>query len=62
MTPLADGGVQAEWHHADQDFEIVMPAAEGATYYYFNRQTGEEIEADLTADWESVRGLIKRLG
>lgn len=62
MTPLADGGIQAEWHLAEQDVEIVMPAADEATYYYFNRQTGEEREADLTSNWEQVQNLVKRLG
>ena len=62
MTPLADGGVQAEWHRPEQDLEIVVPAIEDPTYYYFNGRTSEEEEGGLDPNWAHVQDLINRLG
>jgi hypothetical protein len=61
ITPLADGGVQAEWHRREQDLEIVVPAEEGATYYYFNNTTRKEEEADLNGNYAHIQDLIGRL-
>lgn len=61
ITPLADGGVQAEWHHGGQDLEIVVPALDDATYYYFNRETNEEEEAALNPNYARAQDLIGRL-
>jgi hypothetical protein len=62
ITPLADGGVQAEWHQPEQDLEIVVPAIEDPTYYYFNGRTSEEEEGGLDPNWAHVQDLINRLG
>jgi hypothetical protein len=62
ITPLADGGVQAEWHQQEQDLEVVVPALENPTYYYFHGRTSEEEEAGLNANWARVQNLINRLG
>jgi hypothetical protein len=62
MTPLADGGVQAEWHRPEQDLEIVVPANEDPTYYYFDGRTSEEEEGGLDPHWAHVQELINRLG
>jgi hypothetical protein len=61
ITPLADGGVQAEWHHLGKDLEIVVPADDDPTYYYFNRATNEEEEGDLDANYAHVQDLIERV-
>jgi hypothetical protein len=58
ITPLADGGVQAEWHSSGQDFEIVVPADEEPTYYYFNLTSGVEEEADIGLNYAHVQDLI----
>ena len=60
-TPLADGGIQAEWHHRGKDLEIVVPANENPTYYYFDSATGEEQEGDLNSDYAKLRDLIDRV-
>lgn len=58
ITPLADGGVQAEWHRQGANLEIVVPADEEATYYYFDRGTDTEEEAALGSNYTRVRSLI----
>jgi hypothetical protein len=61
ITPLADGGVQAEWHHGGQDLEIVVPADQEPTYFYFNRATNAEEEAAIDANYARVRALVGQL-
>ena len=62
ITPLADGGVQAEWHRLGEDLEIVVPATDDPTYYYFNHSTGKEEEGDLDPNYAHVQDLIGRVG
>lgn len=47
ITPLSNGGVQAEWHRNNQDLEIVVPAGEPERYYYYNATTRAEEEEEL---------------
>lgn len=47
ITPLADGGLQAEWHRGGKDMEIVVPFGEPARYYYFDAETDLEEEEEL---------------
>jgi hypothetical protein len=61
ITPLEDGGVQAEWHNHGLDLEITVPADEDATYYYFNRLTEEEEESNVSDRDDRVQALIRRL-
>lgn len=59
ITPLVDGGVQAEWHRNEQDLEIVVPSDDVARYYYYNAATGKEQEEELTPPrFSLVRTLI----
>jgi len=58
ITPLSDGGLQAEWHQNNQDLEIVVPADEPERYYYYNATTGEEEEEELAPQQAHVRDLI----
>jgi hypothetical protein len=62
ITPLADGGLQGEWHCHEQDLDIVVPAEGEPTYYYFNQASGEEEEGELGSNSAVVRRLIARLG
>lgn len=57
ITPLSDGGLQAEWHRNNIDFEIVISADEPARYYYFNAETNEEEENEL--DKQNLTSLHK---
>ncbi len=61
ITPLTDGGVQAEWHHNTVDLEIVVSADDNPTFYYFNRRTNEEQEGDLEPNYAHVQDLIGRV-
>lgn len=59
MTPLADGGMQAEWHEKASDLEIVVPSNELPRYYFFDHVTSDEEEDTLNAS--RVRELIRKL-
>lgn len=48
ITPLADGGLQAEWHRGNKDIEVVVPYNEPARYYYFDAATDQEEEEELS--------------
>ena len=61
ITPLADGGVQAEWHSGGRDLEIVVPADEEPSYYYFDQASGLEEEAAIEPRYAHVQDLIRRL-
>ena len=60
VTPLSDGGVQAEWHRQNKDLEIVVPADHPARYYYYNAATEEEEEEDLDSNHARVQDLIRQ--
>jgi len=61
ITPLADGGAQAEWHSGRQDLEIVVRADEAPAYYYFNDASEVEEEGDIEPKYAHVQDLIGRL-
>lgn len=61
ITPLADGGVQAEWHHGAADLEIVIAADEEPTYYYFNHASGKEEEESIRKTYPRAQSLIEQL-
>jgi hypothetical protein len=61
ITPLADGGVQAEWHNQGVDLEIVVSAEDNPTFYYFNRVSREEEEGELEPNYAHVQDLIGRV-
>lgn len=61
VTPLADGGLQAEWHHGNKDIEIVVPYNEPSRYYYFDATTEDEEEDELEGHFEAVREHINSL-
>jgi len=58
ITPLADGGVQAEWHTDGRDLEIVVSRDEPPTYYFFDRASGDEEDAVFEPGEARVRALI----
>lgn len=61
ITPLADGGLQAEWHHGDKDIEIVVPFGEPARYYYFDATADVEEEDKLEENFKILRDHINKL-
>lgn len=46
LVPLADGGVQAEWHRAGADLEIAFWASGEITALFEDRKLGVELEAE----------------
>jgi len=62
IIPLADGGVQAEWHYKEQALELAFPAGDvPATYFYSNDITGLEEEDLFKGNFGHVRSLIESL-
>lgn len=61
ITPLADGGLQAEWHRGDKDIEIVVPFGEPARYYYFDATADAEEEEELEENFQILRDHINSL-
>ncbi len=47
VVPLADGGLQLEWHRKQQDLEIVFPVDESAKFYYTNKARRSEDEGSI---------------
>jgi hypothetical protein len=58
ITPLADGGVQAEWHCNGRDLELVVAADEQRAYYYSDPGSGVEEEAEINANYPHIQALI----
>src|SRR2546428_9350746 len=46
IVPLADGGLQLEWHENGVDLEVAFPATDNPELYALDLTTGEEITAD----------------
>ena len=61
ITPLADGGLQAEWCRGDKDIEIVVPYNEPARYCYFDSATEGEEDEELEGNFDVVREHINSL-
>lgn len=60
ITPLADGGAQAEWHTGREDLEIVVRADEAPAYYFFDQDSGVEEEGDVEPKYAHVQDMIRR--
>ncbi len=58
VTPLTDGGVQAEWHCRGRDLELVVTAGEQPTYYYGDPSAGVEEEAEINPNYAHVQALM----
>jgi hypothetical protein len=58
VVPLADGGLQLEWHRKQQDLEIVFPVDDTPQFIYQNRATGEEREG-FANDVSSLVQLLR---
>jgi hypothetical protein len=61
LTPLTDGGMQAEWHRGGKDLEIVVTAEGEPSYYFFDYSTGTEEEAIIATHTVRVAELIDSL-
>jgi len=62
VVPLADGGVQIEWHRGGLDVEIAFSPGDAPEMYIADHETGASWDLDpSTADFEEVRPLLARL-
>lgn len=61
ITPLVDGGVQAEWHVQEKDFEIVVSADDPPRFFLYDAGTGDEEAGLLDEDYPRVRKIIESL-
>lgn len=61
IVPLADGGLQMEWHTGNHDLEVVIPADEVATYYHSSSHSPAD-EGELLAPYKRVASLVSNLG
>ena len=60
VVPLADGGLQLEWHRRQQDLEIVFSADEPAQFFYRNRATDQQDEG-LARETNKLASLLLNL-
>ncbi len=60
ITPLSDSGLQAEWHKADGDLEIVVSADEPERYYYYDALTEKEEGGETKKQTLRLKDLIRR--
>lgn len=58
VVPLADGGIQLEWHRKQQDLEIIFPVGAPPEFCYFNRGTDLEVEG-LVNETEKLVSFLK---
>ncbi len=61
VVPLSDGGLQIEWHGKGRHLEIEFPADEAPKFYYYEDDTGEEIEDWALRNYERVQELLSRI-
>ena len=59
ITPLADGGVQVEWHRGGLDIEITFSDDEPGVY--IEDRQGGEIELSLTEAVSAIASYLPRL-
>lgn len=60
VVPLADGGLQIEWHRRQQDLEIMFSADESPQFFYHNRATGLVDEGPVHETGKLI-GFVKDL-
>lgn len=62
VVPLADGGIQLEWHRGGLDVEIAFSPDEVPEMYVADHETGESWDFDpASVQFEEIRPLLDRL-
>ena len=61
VVPLADGGLQLEWHRHGIDLEIVFENGEQPYFFHKNRITDEESDYALPENNHLLKSIIARL-
>ena len=60
VTPLSDGGVQAEWHKGNLTLEIVVSADEPPRFYFHDPASSREEEGSFEGSVSLIRSLVGR--
>lgn len=61
VVPVADGGLQLEWHTADYDLEVYFGPDDSVTAIWEDRTSGFEAEKDGNAALDLFFGSVARL-
>lgn len=61
IVPVADGGLQLEWHGSEYDFEIYFGPDDSVTAIWEDRTSGIETEKDGNAALDLLFSSISRL-
>lgn len=61
IVPLADGGVQLEWHRGGVDIEASFPAGDRPELYVRDLESGDEYELDLSQGYDAALPYVTRL-
>ena len=60
VTPLSDGGVQAEWHKGDTTLEIVVAADEPPRYFFYDCESHSEQDGEFETSVAEIRDFISK--
>ncbi len=60
VTPLPDGGVQAEWHKGDMTLEIVVAADEAPRYFSYDSESHSEQSGEFDTSVAEIRDFIAK--
>jgi hypothetical protein len=60
VVPLADGGLQLEWHRKQQDLEVAFPTDDPPQFFYQNRTTGASQEG-FANDVSNLAQLLRNI-
>jgi hypothetical protein len=61
IVPIADSGLQIEWHRKEQDLEVEFGPQGQTDFYYFNHATGEESEGSVGPNFAQLRKYLARI-
>lgn len=62
IIPVADGGIQVEWHHKSRDVEICI-GPQGETRWFVTKKDGEVVlDLPFCEDWGLVKYMAAKDG
>lgn len=62
IVPTVSGGLQIEWHTEVVDLVIEPNVTGNATFYYYDNETGDEIEGSLSEHLDTIAKALIKLG
>ena len=61
IVPVPDSGLQLEWHRNQRDLEIEFSPRGEIEFYYFDENTGEEIERSVNGNFADLKKYLDRI-